>query len=95
MYAPRVFVSMMCVLLVFAAASYMMTGSLATALVQTAACAIILQLGYFVGVLYLVRREKASREAGTASAQHLRNRDTRNPDVAADAAASHLKITDS
>ncbi|CAD7038440.1 exopolysaccharide production repressor exox [Pseudorhizobium endolithicum] len=94
MYAPKVFVSMMCVLLVFAAASYLMTGSLVIALVQTLACAIILQIGYFIGVLYLVRREKASRESASDPAQHLRGRATRNADVPADAAATNLKITD-
>ncbi len=58
MYAPRVFVSMISVLVVFAIAAYLMTGSFVTALVETILCAIILQVGYFIGVLYLVRREK-------------------------------------
>lgn len=59
MYAPRVFASMIIVLIVFAVAAYVMTGSILTALVETILCAVILQVGYFVGVLYLVRREKS------------------------------------
>lgn len=57
MYAPRVFVSMIGTLAVFAIASYAMTGSFLSALMETVLCAIILQLGYFIGILYLVRRE--------------------------------------
>lgn len=62
MYAPRVFVSMVSVLLTFAVASYWMSGSLWTVLLQTFLCAIILQVGYFIGVLYLVHREKQQRQ---------------------------------
>ncbi|MGK6311578.1 exopolysaccharide production repressor protein [Neorhizobium sp. DT-125] len=64
MYAPRVFVSMTGVLIVFAVAAYFMTGSAYTALIQTLICAVLLQAGYFIGVLYLVRREKKLREGG-------------------------------
>jgi exopolysaccharide production repressor protein len=63
MYAPRVFVSMIAVLLVFATATYLMTGSLFTALIEAVVCAVILQVGYFIGVLYLVHREKAGADA--------------------------------
>ena len=62
MYAPRVFLSMIVVLVVFAGATFVLTGSLATAVLQTVLSAIILQVGYFIGVLYLVRREKKLRK---------------------------------
>src|ERR1700712_1548636 len=64
MYAPRVFVSMIGTLAVFAIATYFLSHSLTTALVETAICAVLLQIGYFAGVLFLVRKaEKARREA--------------------------------
>lgn len=63
MYAPRVFLSMLSVLAVFFIAAYMMTGSLFIALIETFLCAIILQVGYFIGVLYLVRREKTEAKS--------------------------------
>ncbi|MEQ1408914.1 exopolysaccharide production repressor protein [Neorhizobium sp. Rsf11] len=67
MYAPRVFVSMTGVLIVFAVSAYFMTGSFYTALIQTLICAVLLQVGYFIGVLYLVRREKKLREENISS----------------------------
>lgn len=62
MYAPRVFVSMTGVLIVFAVSAYFMSGSFYTAFIQTLICAVLLQAGYFIGVLYLVRREKKLRD---------------------------------
>jgi len=62
MYAPRVFVSMLGTLAVFAVAAYVMSGSFWTAFIETILCAIILQIGYFIGIVYLVRREKAQME---------------------------------
>ena len=65
MYGPRVFVSMIAVLTVFGVALYWMSGSVLSAFLQTLLCAFILQAGYFVAILYLVRREKVAlhREA--------------------------------
>ncbi len=61
MYAPRVFISMLGTLVVFGIATYFLTNSLWTTLIETAACAVLLQVGYFLGVLYLVwKEEKAS-----------------------------------
>jgi exopolysaccharide production repressor protein len=62
MYAPRVFASMVTVLVVFAVSSYLINGSIMTAFVQTLICTVIIQAGYFVGVLILVRREKLRSE---------------------------------
>ncbi len=62
MYAPRVFASMVTVLVVFAVSSYLINGSIMTAFIQTVICTVIIQTGYFIGVLFLVRREKLRSE---------------------------------
>jgi TRAP-type uncharacterized transport system fused permease subunit len=67
MYAPRVFVSMLGTLAVFAIAAYVMSGSFWTALIETIFCALILQIGYFIGIVYMVRREKAQMDADRSS----------------------------
>ncbi len=67
MYAPRVFVSIIGTLAVFAVAAYAMSGSFWTAFIQTVVCALILQIGYFIGIVYLVRREKAQMESERSS----------------------------
>lgn len=94
MYAPRVFASMIGVLLTFAVATYWITGSVYTTFLETVLCAIILQVGYFIGVLFLVGREHARRREKAPAAKV----DRRLPDVVehtqADAAA-RLKISDS
>lgn len=66
MHAPRVFASIVCVLIAFAVASYIMTGSIWTVVIQTVISAVILQVGYFIGILLLVRREKRIAEGSTA-----------------------------
>jgi uncharacterized membrane protein len=90
MYAPRVFVSMMAVLIVFAVAAYLTTGSLLTALGETLLCAIILQVGYFIGILYLVHREKAGgnkdRSPDARSSRQIEDHSGRD-EIRADAAA--------
>ncbi|TXI00011.1 MAG: exopolysaccharide production repressor exox [Rhizobium sp.] len=63
MYAPRVFISMLGTLVVFAIATYFLTNSLWTTLIETVICAVLLQIGYFLGVLYLVWKERKSRDA--------------------------------
>ncbi|NEI72646.1 exopolysaccharide production repressor exox [Rhizobium lusitanum] len=63
MYAPRVFISMLGTLVVFAIATYFLTNSLWTTLIETIICAVLLQIGYFLGVLYLVWKERKSRDA--------------------------------
>ena len=61
MYAPRVFISMMGALIVFAVATYIINGSLYTTFIETLICAVIIQVGYFIGILVLVAREKRHR----------------------------------
>ena len=94
MYAPRVFVSMMGVLVAFAVAAFFMSGSFYTAFVQTIICAVLLQIGYFVGVLYLVRQERNRRQENQPeSLATKRALDTRSDELHADAAVN-LKISD-
>lgn len=64
MYAPRVFASILGVLIVFAIATYALTGSIGTTLWQTGVSAVLLQVGYFVGVLILVARAERSKRTG-------------------------------
>ena len=62
-YAPRVVVSMLLALAVFAVVTYLATGSLATAAIQTALCAVLIQIGYFLTLLYLVWKTAKARKA--------------------------------
>jgi exopolysaccharide production repressor protein len=64
MSLPRFLVGMFSVLVVFAISTYVATGSIGRTLVQTLICAVLLQLGYFLVVLFLVAREgrKTERE---------------------------------
>jgi exopolysaccharide production repressor protein len=48
-------------LVVFAVATYCLSGSVAGTLLKTVVCAILLQAGYFGGVLYLVWKESRER----------------------------------
>ena len=71
MYAPRVFVSMVGALAIFAIATYCLNGSLVDTLIDTAISAVLLQVGYFGGVLFLVWKESKARNTqrtGMASA---------------------------
>lgn len=60
------------VLIVFAIASYAITQSLWTTLVNTVLCAILIQVGYFAAVLFMVwrsgaRSNKPGKQAENAS----------------------------
>ncbi|TDW25887.1 exopolysaccharide production repressor protein [Rhizobium azibense] len=68
MYAPRVFISMIGALAVFAVATYWLNGSLTTTLIDTVICAVLLQLGYFGGVLFLVWKEAKARNTQGSTA---------------------------
>ncbi len=63
MYAPRVIFSMLGALAVFAVATYWLSGSLTGTAIKTAICAVLLQTGYFGGILYLVGRKPAAARA--------------------------------
>lgn len=49
------------VLVVFAIVTYLMTHSLWTTFIQTAICGVLIQIGYFVAVLFLVWRSGSDR----------------------------------
>ena len=63
------------VLLVFAITTYVITQSLWTTFIQTLICAVLLQVGYFAAVLFLVWQsaDKAKGEASTAKDEALQN----------------------
>lgn len=82
MYAPRVFVSMIGALAAFAIATYFLTHSLSTTLIDVVICAVLLQVGYFAGVLYLAakaareRRSSLNEASAGASGASIRKDDT-------------------
>ena len=81
MFAPRVFVSMIGALIVFAVATFWLTGSAFTTAWQTLLCAVLLQAGYFIGVLILVSRGRAGKApVGRRPSRRIRavDRPTRN-----------------
>lgn len=49
------------VLIVFAIASYAITQSLWTTVIQTLICAVLIQVGYFAAILFLVWRSGAPK----------------------------------
>lgn len=51
------------VLVVFAITTYAITGSLWTTLIQTVVCAVLIQVGYFATVLFIVWRSPGKVEA--------------------------------
>lgn len=81
-YGPRFFLSMVFALAAFAVVTYLSSGSLATTAIQTLICAVLIQIGYFVALLFLVRRtaraRKADLEGGTRGTSGL---DSAKPQV--------------
>ncbi|ASY59644.1 exopolysaccharide production repressor protein [Sinorhizobium sp. CCBAU 05631] len=61
MFAPRFVMSMFGALAAFAIATYFLTGSLASTAIQTLLCAVLIQIGYFLAVLFLVWKEARER----------------------------------
>jgi len=84
MYAPRVFFSMAFALLIFAVASFFLTHSLWTVLINTVIAAILLQVGYFGGVLYMVWKAQREKSASLTPNKSLspkeKLRDTTAPE---------------
>jgi exopolysaccharide production repressor protein len=58
MSLPRFLFGMLGVLVVFAVATYAATQSIWTTFIQTLLCAVLIQLGYFAAVLFMVWRSK-------------------------------------
>lgn len=75
MYGPRALISMLAVLMVFAGVTYILNGSIITTVWQTIFCAILIQVGYFVAILFLVRKENRLRRADPSA--HPTRRETR------------------
>ncbi|WP_377296834.1 exopolysaccharide production repressor protein [Rhizobium sp. SGZ-381] len=94
MYGPRVIASMSIVLVVFAVATYFLQGSAVATFWQTILCAILLQTGYFLCVLFLVSRERAARVRKAAESGSV----SRSSDGAISGeirpSTSHLKVSD-
>ncbi len=67
MSAPRVFAGMFVTIIVFAIVTYCMTGSLVITVLESIAAAILLQLGYFLCIGYLVWKQ-AKRAAASGAA---------------------------
>lgn len=70
------------VLLVFAVTSYALTQSLWAAFVQTVICAILIQVGYFAAVLFMVWRSDGRRK-GTGKASETASDQPKAEDPAA------------
>jgi len=51
------------VLVVFAVTTYLFTGSLWSTFLQTAICAVLIQIGYFAAVLFMVWRSAGALRA--------------------------------
>ncbi|PAQ10886.1 exopolysaccharide production repressor protein [Mesorhizobium temperatum] len=51
------------VLLAFAISTYLLTASLWSTFVQTLICGILVQIGYFVAIMLLVRRRSVTKES--------------------------------
>ncbi|WP_329605584.1 exopolysaccharide production repressor protein [Rhizobium alarense] len=76
-YAPRFLVSMAFALVAFAVVSYLSTGSVWTTVVWTLACAVLIQVGYFLALLVLVWKAARERQSETATAAEPRPVDDR------------------
>lgn len=57
MSAPRVFAGMVVTLIVFAIVTYCLTSSIVTTVLESIAAAILLQLGYFLCIGYMVWKQ--------------------------------------
>jgi exopolysaccharide production repressor protein len=58
---------MLVALVVFAVTTYYVTQSLWTTLIQTVTCAVLLQVGYFAAVLFLVWRSGGQGDKATSA----------------------------
>ena len=62
-YGPRFLLSMAVALAAFAIVTYIATGSFAMTALRTLLCAVLVQVGYFLALLYLTRRAGKVRRA--------------------------------
>lgn len=95
MYGPRALISMAAVLFVFAGVTYLRTASAWTTFWQALLCALILQIGYFICLLVLVRLERARMRRETSdSPSATRTSESVRGDDLHSAPVSKLKIGD-
>jgi exopolysaccharide production repressor protein len=57
------------VLAAFAITTYAITGSFWSTLIQTVICAVLVQIGYFAAVLFLVYRSDRTKKSEASAAQ--------------------------
>lgn len=81
MSLPRFLAGMFSVLVVFAISTYVATGSIGSTLVQTLICAVLLQLGYFLVVLFLVARGERKAERDSATVENRGSDPARLPET--------------
>jgi exopolysaccharide production repressor protein len=72
MHAPKVFFSMIGALLIFAATTYYLSGSLSDTIIKSIIAAIVLQVGYFVAIVYFVAKEAKARKAALGEQEKVR-----------------------
>lgn len=72
MHAPKVFFSMIGAILLFAAATYYMSGSISDTIIKSIIAAVVLQVGYFMAIVYFVVKEAKSRKAALSTEQQAR-----------------------
>ncbi|THF47185.1 exopolysaccharide production repressor protein [Allorhizobium terrae] len=72
MHAPKVFFSMIGALLVFAATTYYLSGSLSDTIIKTIIAAIVVQVGYFAVIVYYVAKEAKARKAALGKQEQPR-----------------------
>lgn len=68
------------VLVAFAIASYAITQSAWTTFIQTLICAVIIQVGYFIAILFMVWRSGETRSSGEVRARS-ENAAASSPDI--------------
>jgi exopolysaccharide production repressor protein len=72
MHAPKVFFCMIGALLLFAATTYYLSGSTSETIIKSVIAAIILQVGYFIAIVYFVAKESNARKAALGSQEQAR-----------------------
>ncbi|MBB4955107.1 exopolysaccharide production repressor protein [Agrobacterium vitis] len=72
MHAPKVFFCMIGAILIFAATTYYVSGSVSDTIIKSIIAAIILQVGYFMAIVYFVSKEAKARKAALGSEEQAR-----------------------
>ncbi len=62
MRLPRFMLGMLAVLLAFAIVTFFLTGAFWATVVQTIVCAVLIQAGYFIVILFMVSRSEKRQD---------------------------------